>query len=268
MKKARLAVLGIALLAGGAALYLMRGGSAPPQVTQIIAPSPNLETDKVLVASRDLPLGAMLEDKDIAWQAWPKTAIAPQMIPSGGDEAKVAADIKGSVARQSFLQGEPIRRDKVVKGQGAGFMSAMLPSGYRAVAINIDSQGATSAGGFILPNDRVDVIRVYRDEVQAKQGSSEAFVSETILRNIRVLAIGQNIEEKNGEKVVVGTNATLELEPRQAEQIVVSQRAGGGNLVLVLRSIMDGNPEKTQPVEQNGDSGLTIVRAGVPTQQR
>ena len=108
-----------------------------------------------------------------------------------------------------MIAGEPIRREKLVKGQG--FMSAILPAGMRAVAINIDSQGATSAGGFILPGDRVDVIRTSRDA--SAGASSDNYVSETLLQNVKVLAVGPNIQEKNGQSVVVGSNATLELDP-------------------------------------------------------
>ena len=96
-------------------------------------------------------------------------------------------------------------------------MSALLPSGSRAIAITIDNRGANTAGGFILPNDRVDVIRTFRDEAASKVQGTDVIVSETLLRNVRVLAIGQNIQERNGEKVVVGETATLELDPRQVE---------------------------------------------------
>ena len=116
----------------------------------------------------------------------------------------------------------------------------MLPSGMRAVAINIDPSGGATAGGFILPNDRVDVIRVYRDEEQTKALGVEVNTAQTILTNVRVLAIGQTVQEKGGEKTVVGANATLELDPAQAELIVLAQRtAGAGNLHLTLRSMLD-----------------------------
>src|SRR3954462_8938948 len=137
-------------------------------------------------------------------------------------------------------------------------MSAILPSGMRAVAISIDNRGATSAGGFILPNDRVDVIRTSR----IGDDSNAAVTSETILTNIRVLAIGQNVQEHNGEKVVTGETATLELMPAQAEVVTLAQKTG--QLSLALRSLADAHQDT--PREERADQALTVVRYGVPKQ--
>jgi pilus assembly protein CpaB len=176
------------------------------------------------------------------------------------DEPKVVDDIRGSIARGSFYQGEPIHREKLIKGANSGFMSAILPAGMRAVAINIDSQGSTSAGGFILPNDRVDVVRTYTDTSHAAPGSNaNAFVSETLLRNVRVLAIGQNVQDKNGQPVVVGTTATLELDPVQAETVILAQRVG--QLSLTLRSMQDANQQAMNPGPKE-DKDVTVVRFG------
>ena len=155
---------------------------------------------------------------------------------------QVLENVKGAVTRNSFLQGEPMRRDKLIKGPNSGFLSAILPSGMRAVAINIDSGGGSTAGGFILPNDRVDVIRVYRDEEQTKLRGIEVNTAQTILSNVRVLAIGQNIQEKNGEKTVVGANATLELDPdavRTHHPRPARRAAARATLQLTLRSMLD-----------------------------
>ena len=178
------------------------------------------------------------------------------------DNPKIVDDIRGSIARASLFQGEPVRREKLVKGTDPGLMAAILPAGRRAVAINIDSQGSTTAGGFILPNDHVDVIRTYRDETKglasaAGNGGGESFVSETLLQNVRVLAIGTNVQEKDGQPVVVGSNATLELDPLQAETVVLAQRTG--QLSLVLRSMLDSrqpNQVAAQPPH------MTVIRFG------
>ena len=132
----------------------------------------------------------------------------------------LAAEFKDTMTREPFIRGEPIRRDKLVKAGIGGYMAAVLPSGMRAVAIHIENSGDTSAGGFILPNDRVDVVRIYRDEEATRAHGTEVIAHQTILANVRVLAIGQNVQEENGKKVVVGGNATLELDPKQAEMIV------------------------------------------------
>lgn len=271
MNIARLGVLGVAVLAGGVALYLS-GGQKPiaPAVVELVKPAPQIEMDEVLVAAKEIGFGAVIGEQDLTWQQWPKNTVPFGLIRKS-EKPTAVADYKGAVARGTFVPNEPLRPEKLIKGQNAGFMSAILPQGSRAVAINIDSGGATTAGGFILPNDRVDIVRTYRDEEAAKAGGGDTFNSETILTNVRVLAIGQNIEERrNGEKVVVGSNATLELDPRQAEMIILAQRVG--QLSLVLRAMVDSakpGEAATSPVPDAGsDKNLTIVRFGVPSQVR
>jgi pilus assembly protein CpaB len=157
-----------------------------------------------------------------------------------------------------------VRSEKLIRSSQGGVMSALLPAGSRALAITVDNRGANTAGGFILPNDRVDVIRISRDEAASKVQGSDVFVSDTLLRNVRVLAIGQNIQERNGEKVVVGETATLELDPRQVEVISLAQRLG--QLSLSLRSLQDTN-KTDDVVSRSEDDSLTIVRYGTATQR-
>lgn len=249
MKPARLAVLGIAILSGGAAA-LMMGRSAPPPPPQ--APVVQAAaTSEVLVAAGDLPLGHTLRAGDLRWQPWPAEAVPPGLIKRA-DAPGAADEIAGSMARAAILAGEPIRRERLIKASGSGFMAAILPSGMRAVAISIDTRGSTSAGGFVLPNDRVDVLRTAGGDNQ---------LTETILSNIRVLAIGQNIQERNGEKVVTGETATLELTPGQAEAVILAQKTG--QLSLALRSLADS---QQVDLREEREGGLTIVRYGVPQQ--
>ena len=134
-------------------------------------------------------------------------------------------------------------------------MSSILPKGSRAVATQIAAD--TAAGGFILPNDYVDVMRVSRDEEASKIRGIEVFRSEIVISNVRVLAIGQNIQERNGERFITGQTATLELDPRQAEQIVLAQRVGV--LSLALRSLLDASKKDDLIVP---GKGLTVVRFG------
>ncbi len=263
MKPARLAVLGIAVIAaGGAALLVSR--ARQPVIVQEAAPVKVAPTARVLVASGDLGIGQTVKENDVDWLAWPKEGINAQFIQdNGGPNAK--ADVIGSIVRTPFVQGEPIRADKLIKGGNSGFMSAILPAGKRAVAIAIDRTGSSTAGGFILPNDHVDVIRTYRDEEASHTAGADVQVSETIISNVRVLAIGQNIQEKNGEKVITGENATLELDPRQAELVVLASKVQGGNLSLALRSMVDSGPSDTVPTPDR-DTGTTVIRYGVATQ--
>jgi pilus assembly protein CpaB len=259
MKIARIAVLGVAVAAGiGAAI--LASGSKPPE--RAVPPSPSL-TDDVLVAAKELNFGAIVGPADLRWEAWPKEHIPEGLVRKSAAPEGIE-ELKGSIVRSNFEPGEPLRRERLIKGPHSGFLAAVLPSGSRAVAINIDTQGSSTAGGFILPNDRVDVIHTFRDEDATRKGNGNFFVSQTILTNIRVLAIGQNIQEKNGERVITGANATLELTPAQAETIVLAQRVG--QLSLTLRSMTDANAASEQHPNHSG--GLMVVRNGVAIQVR
>jgi pilus assembly protein CpaB len=257
MKPARLAVLGVAILSGGAAA-LMMGGSEPPPPPPPPPVAQTIPMSDVLVAASDLPMGQTLRAGDLRWQPWPA-----DMVPSGyitrSQNPGGLEQAAGSIARSNFLSGEPIRRERLIKADGSGFMSAILPPGMRAVAISIDTRGATTAGGFILPNDRVDVLRTYRDDEASRSGGGDVHMTETILTNIRVLAIGQNVQERNGDRVVTGETATLELTPTQAETVTLAQRIG--QLSLVLRSLADA--QRSEEAKEEREAGLTIVRYGI-----
>jgi pilus assembly protein CpaB len=252
MSPARIIILVVALVAGlGAALLIQRPKAPSAPVTRY-EPAP---TVSVLVAAADIPIGNTLAATDLRWIDWPLASV-PAGVIRKDESPEAETEITGQLARVALQGSEPIRREKLIRTDGTGFLSAVLPSGMRATAISTDSRGASTAGGFILPNDRVDVIRTFQEEAGGN-GGKESFVSETILVNVRVLAIGQNIQERNGEKVVVGETATLELNPRQVE--VVAQAAKGGTLSLALRSLKDA-AEAGRPPEE---SGLTLVRYGV-----
>ena len=239
-------------------IRMQQGGSPTPTIVQ--APAPPSKSIEVLVAAADLPVGQVLKEPDLRWQPWPA-----DLLPAGATTREAApqaiTELKGSLVRQSFLGGEPLRREKLVRADGSGFMSAILPSGMRALAISIDTRGASSAGGFILPNDRVDVLRIFRDDEASKTGGADVQLAETILTNIRVLAIGQAVQERNGEKVITGDTATLEVTPAQTETLALAQRQG--QLTLALRSLADAG-QSTTPKDEKVDAGVTVVRFGIP----
>lgn len=270
MNLARILVLIVALGAGGAAAFLamnlINQEPAPVEtVVQVAEPQPPaIETDEVLVAVRDLTLGTVIEPSDLAWRAWPRSGIAGTYILRS-QLSDGLADIAGTIARGTFFAGEPITLAKLARTDG-GLLSAMLPAGMRAIALVISTD--TSAGGFILPNDRVDIIMTRR--AQNFDDGGERFITETILSNIRVLAIDQAIAEQDGRAVVIGRTATLELTPQQAEILTVAQQLSD-RLTLSLRSLADANapvaPDAVHLI--NGDertTGVTIVRNGVPIQ--
>ncbi len=270
MKKSKLIMIGIGLTTALtlAYLYLDRPTEAPPPAPLAAAPPPPPPPNEVLVAAHELSFGAIVQPQDFVWQPWPKEDMIQGVLHK--DETPNAIDeLKDSVVRGSFIAGEPIRREKLFKGGTSGYLSAILTPGYRAVAINIEGSGATTAGNFVLPNDRVDVIRIYRDEDAAKTGAGDAYVSETLVTNVRVLAIGQNAQDKGGQPFTAGSTATLELDPHQAETVILAQRVG--QLWLVLRAMQDGAKSAgspTMPEQQSHDQSVTVVRAGIATQSR
>ena len=257
MKIARIVVLAIALGAGGVAAYLVRGVGAPTPEPQ---PAVQLPTTEILVAKVDIGLGQSVKADDVLWQTWPAESASASFIrrDTGGDGMQA---VIGSIARSPFIAGEPIREQKLVKANGSGFMAAILPTGMRAISTEITPE--TGAGGFILPNDRVDVILSKRDKNPERSGG-EAIQTEVVLSNVRVLAIDQAVDDPNGQKTMIGKTATLELNPSQAETLVLGKQLG--TLSLALRSIVD-----TAPGSGDGDdkasrgSTINIVRFGVTT---
>jgi pilus assembly protein CpaB len=255
MKVTRVLVLVIALAAGGAAAFLI--GSDDEKKPDAPAPVAQFATTDVLIAKADIGMGTAVSTQDLQWQAWPAATTGASYITKKGMPNAVE-ELAGSITRGPFTAGEPIREAKLIRANGAaGFMAAILPSGMRAVSTEISPE--TGAGGFILPNDRVDVILSRRPNNDSKSGSKP--VSETILTNIRVLAIDQQVEEKNGQRVVVGKTATVELSPRQAETLAQSRQLG--TLSLALRSLLDANKSAEVDDSQDRKTEINTIRFGV-----
>jgi pilus assembly protein CpaB len=250
MNRARIVVLAIAVAAGGVAAYLAsRSDPAQPP-----APVAQMDTTDVLVARGDIGLGQQITADDLQWQTWPSSTASSSFIRRN-DRADAITQLAGSIARSPMLTGEPIRETKLVKSNGSGFMAAILPGGMRAVSTEISPE--TGAGGFILPNDRVDVILSRRIKNPDGAGA-DIFSSTAILSDIRVLAIDQTVEEKGGQKVVVGKTATLELKPRQTEALAQARQSG--TLSLALRSLVDARPGAKRSKDDDSDSVVTIYR--------
>jgi pilus assembly protein CpaB len=256
MKPARLIVLFIAIAAGGiAALLAGRSDQAPPPPP---APVVQLETAEVLVANSEIGMGTAVSAQDLRWQTWPAAAAGASFIKKS-DRPDAINQLVGSITRVPFSDGEPIREAKLIHANGSGFMAAILPTGMRAVSTDISPE--TGAGGFILPNDHVDVILTRRDrDAEQANGGVEAHVSETILSNVRVLAIDQTVEEKNGQRVVVGKTATLELSSRFAERLALAHQLG--TLSLALRSLVDAGKDQVADVGASTDDDTIVIYRG------
>ena len=255
MKAARILVLGVALAAGGAAAFLVgsdeeKKPEAPAPVVQ------QLPTVDVLIARSDIGMGVAVPADSFAWQAWPEATTGDSYV-TRKSRPNAIAEFTGAITRAPFTAGEPIREAKLIRANGAaGYMAAILPSGMRAVSTEISPE--TGAGGFILPNDRVDVILSRRPKESDKKESAVPATSETILTNVRVLAIDQTVEEKNGQRVVVGKTATLEIAPRQAETLTLARQLG--TLSLALRSLLDASKVSE---EDDRKPDINTVRFGV-----
>src|SRR6267378_915957 len=257
MKTARIVVLAIAISAGVVAAYLASGSDPKSVATE---PAAQLKTVDILIAKSDIGLGQSVTGDDVQWQTWPAATASANFIRRN-ERPDAPKEIVGSIARSPFIAGEPIRDPKLVKAVGSGFMAAILPTGMRAVSTEISPE--TGAGGFILPNDRVDVILSKREKNPDRTGPADVINSEIILANVRVLAIDQAPKEKDGQNAVVGKTVTLELKPEQAE--ILARARQSGTLSLALRSIADVNMVETKSDElalKRGDS-VSVVRYGV-----
>jgi pilus assembly protein CpaB len=231
MNLQRMIILGLAALAAGAAALIVRGliGGGTPKVQAALPPPVAME--EVLVASSDLQPGQHLNGTQVRWQDWPRKSVDSRFITASSNPNSDSL-VNGTVVRAPIVAGQPITNTMIVHTDAAGVMAATLTPGMRALAITVSTD--TGAGGFILPNDRVDVIAT----VQISD-SPKRFRSATIVPNLRVLAMDQTNQEDKDQKVVLAKTATLEVSPQQAELISLAQASG--TLSLALRSLADSS---------------------------
>jgi pilus assembly protein CpaB len=294
MGATRIAILATAALAAiGIALIVRQMAShhagPPPAVAQVVEAAKPMT--QVLVAKRDLPVGARLAAGDLGWQAWPAEAVNPVYITDGqapvappadaaamararaGQAAKAAEaavggavgpmeQVYGSIVREAVLGNEPITKAKLVRGGEGGYMAVVLRPGMRAMAVPINVSGA--AGGFILPGDRIDVMQGHAVEGGAAGGRS-GFTAQTLLRNIRVLAIDQTTQAPKSGQSLIGAVATLEV-PAQDAEVLVRAKAQG-EVTLVLRSYSDTGGSSGRGEVSTQDLGsVRIIRNGQPSE--
>lgn len=299
MSPARIAILAVAFVAAIGLAFLVRGiaGGGGKQQVQPVVQTVEKPNAKVLVASRDLPVGARITREDLTWQPWPLESVNPAYITDGSvalpeppaaepaaddkkDDDKKDADKKtadkdaksgkdgeaaepeqseaqrlaasakelltgggpvealaGAVVREAIMKGDPITERKLVRAGESGFLAVVLAPGMRAMSVPVSVE--TAAGGFILPGDRVDVL--LSRQIQNGGGAGSEYRSETVMRNVKVLAIDQVTKPENGAQSVVGATATLEVGAVDAE--VLAQADAQGDIALVLRSYADvGGP--------------------------
>jgi len=257
MNTQRVIVLGFALVAAGGAAFLVRGmlGGGTPQVQAKAAPT--IAMSEVLVASTNLTPGQALTTEQVRWEKWPSSTVDPSFITH---DASVKEDdiVKGSVVRAMILPGQPITKTAIVHGDASGFMAATLGEGMRAIsiAVSVDS----SAGGFILPNDRVDVILTRKPESSQSKG-----FAKTILSNLRVLAVDQTYRQEKDTRTVVGKTATVEVSPEQAELIAAAAQSGVLSLSLrpLSNDVATDDASGTKKRVAAYDGPVSVIRYGL-----
>lgn len=184
----------------------------------------------VLVAKRDLGPGTFIKPEDIKWQAWPEDGVIEDYAIKG---ERAMEDFLGTVVRSAITTGQPITDARVVHPGDRGFLAAVLTPGNRAVSVPVNDSSGVS--GFVFPGDWVDVILTARVRVENSEGKAkERAFSETLITDIRVLAIDQSVENEEGE-ATVGETATLEVTPKQVEKIAIALEIG--TLSLSLHSL-------------------------------
>lgn len=212
---------------------------------QQAAAAPVEQGPKVLVARKPLPVGTIIDATSIGYKPWPKDSLQPSFYLQGSPDTD-PSKMLGTVVRYPVTAGQPLTRGSLVGPKDRGFLAAALGPGMRAVTVPVDNKTG-GVGGFVFPGDRVDM--VLTQEIEGGGDGDPLRVSETIVRNIRVLATDQRIDSKteDGEtEVVKAQTVTLEVTPRIAEKIAVAQSLG--TLSLSLRSIADTTSELERAV--------------------
>ena len=241
MNVGRIAILGIALVAGAAAFFLMMGNSSDNPVVQVVEPVKE-ETTRVLIATRNVERGERLALEDTNWAPWPKKALQPHFITD--ENAERREELTNAVARSLIVAGEPLVNAKVVMAGSSGLMAAILSPGMRAVTLRVSAE--TSSGGFILPGDRIDLLHTV-------DGRTRMMFEE-----VRVLAVNTVYSENTETPNIAGTNLTLELSPRDAEAFTTAR--SNGSISAVLRSIF--KPEGEAVADDRRSSDVNVIRYG------
>ena len=259
VKKVALLVgaLVIAVITAVMAKNMFTGAGAPSAAAAQAVPT----GPKILVARKALPVGTIVDQESLAFQAWPKELVQNAYYQEGAPESDMSKLI-GTVVRNPITAGQPITQGALVGPNDRGFLAAALGPGMRAVTVPVST--TSGVAGFVFPGDRVDMMLT--QEVAGGGDGPPLKVTETILRNVRVLATDQRIDSKDADgKTIVKTFSmvTVEATPRLAEKIAVSQSLG--TLSLSLRSIADNTAELERAVA----SGEVKLPAGAnPADER
>ncbi len=265
--KRKIITLGVASVSAIFAAFIARdfiaGGAQPEPQKVVVQQAENVD---VLTINKDAQFGEVIQPAMLEWRPWPKDHLLPGMI-SRDSEPEAIDKLAGSRVRAPMVAGEPVMNNKIINKEQGGLLSTLVPKNMRAVAIPVTLD--TDAGGYIMPNDRVDVILAR--QVKGK------YLADTVLENVRVLAIdqvyaGENSDDPSLEEVAT---ATLEVTPEQARVLAKVQKEDDSTLHLALRSLdehkgksqADLKPRLNPKFAKSAAGGVRIIRYGASTTQ-
>jgi len=253
-------LIGALVIAGVTAMMaknMLTGTPAPQAVARPVVPA----GPEVLVATRHLPVGTIVDAESFRYQVWPQGLVQPAYYIRG-QRGINPQDLVGTVVRSEITAGQPVTQGALVRPGERGFLAAALGPGMRAVTVGVSS--TSGVGGFVFPGDRVDIVLTH---AVAGGGEGEPLrVSETILRNVRVLATDQRInarDEQGNQVAQAVSTVTLEATPSMAERIAVAQTIG--QLSLSLRSLADNNADLERAI---ASGEVTVPQNNDPNAER
>ncbi|MDP3460355.1 MAG: Flp pilus assembly protein CpaB [Hyphomonas sp.] len=274
MSPMRIIILLLALAAAGGAAFLVLQLSKPQVLTetvtrdQVVIQEKEVSEVDVLTVTRDFAIGETIKAEDLIWSPWPKANLVEGYYVQTTVPASIET-LTGAVIKAALYKGEPLLPQKVVIKGEQGLLAAMMDPEMRAVSVQISAESAS--GGFILPNDRVDLILTYDQSADTQRGIPERTIATTIIKNVRILAIDQNFATNaEGETARLGSTATIEVSPREAELVAMAMRRGEVSLALrpldQMVSGTDRNP-RTELLDgsDGAGAGITIIRNGQPS---
>jgi pilus assembly protein CpaB len=250
MSARQIIVLVVAFIAAIGALLLIRSIGKNDAPAEAAAKVENVEGERVLVAARPIAQGAALQSADIQWVAFPTASVTENFI-SAASAPEAQTEFVGAITRRTFVAGEPIIVGSVVQPEGRSAMAAQLLPGYRAVSVEIDPESA--AGGYIQPNDRVDVILTVKTNTS---GGADRVRSDVVLQDVRILALGAATQPpaagEGGPEAQASSTVVLELSADDARALEMADATG--SLSLSLRGIADEPPGLRAPSARRGSA--------------
>lgn len=253
MNARSLLIIIAALLVAGVTAFLARGwlsaerAQMQQQSQQVVVRE--VPAQAVLVAAANLPTGLFLKEEHLRWQEWPSDATDPNYLLKENTDLKT---LIGSVVRRAITAGEPITGAKIVKPGDRGFLAAVIAPGMRAITVGISE--TSGVAGLIFPGDRVDLLLTHELPGENSESNEDRRASETVLENVRLLAIGKSLNDL-GESPVDGKTATIEVTPKQAEMVAVLVELG--RLSLSLRGLANEDVEAVDSVVMTSDAPQT-----------